>query len=287
MSSNTSAAGVVAAIYRYPVKSMLGEELNAARVEAGGVAGDRVHALIDDETGRVVSVKRPKRWSRIFELRAFTDGAVRVRFPDGIARSVDDASLTALLRAFFGRAVSVSSSPPPDAYFDEAWVRDLKDGAPPYFGRPSRFEDGDEIVAGGGLMGKQGNFFNHSPVHIVTTSTLRALAQAAPGSRFESQRFRPNVVIDIPGSEFVENGWRGRTLRIGSAVFGVTMAVPRCVMTTLAQGDLPHDPNVLRTITASNAIDALSTGTRYPCVGVYAQVLQAGEIHGGDVATLD
>ena len=171
MSSKTSAAGVVAAIYRYPVKSMLGEELNTVGVGADGVAGDRIYALIDDDTGRVVSVKRPKRWSRMFELRAFTDGTVRVRFPDGIARSVDDASLTVLLRAFFGRAVSISSSPPPDAYFDEAWVRDLKNGAAPYFGRPSRFEDGDEIVAGGGLMGKQGNFFNHSPVHIVTTST--------------------------------------------------------------------------------------------------------------------
>jgi len=285
--SETNAVGVTAAIYRYPVKSMLGEELDSATVGARGIAGDRIYALVDDETGRVVSVKRPRRWSRIFELRAFTEDGVWVQFPSGEAVSVDEASLSARLREFFERAVSISSSPPPDAHFDEAWVRELKNGAVPYYGRPSRFEDGDEIIASGSSMGRESNFFNLSPIHIVTTSSLRALAKAAPSSRFETQRFRPNVLINTRGSGFVETQWRGRILRIGSAVFEVTITVPRCVMTTLAQGNLPHDPNVLRTITASNAVDALSTGTNYPCLGVYAKVLQGGEIHRGGVAILE
>lgn len=287
MDSETSTVGVTAAIYRYPVKSMLGEELNVATVATRGITGDRIYALIDDETGKVVSVKRPKRWSRIFELRAVTDDGVWVQFPAGGALRIDDTLLSMRLREFFGRAVSISTSPPPGAHFDEAWVRELKNGAAPYFGRPTRVEDGDEILAAGSSMGTAGNFFNHSPIHVVTTSTLRALSEAAPSSRFATQRFRPNLLVDTPGSGFLETRWRGRTLRIGSAVLRVTITVPRCVMTTLAQGNLPSDPNVLRTITASNSVDALSTGTSYPCAGVYAQVLQVGEIRRGDVVTLE
>jgi uncharacterized protein len=62
--------------------------------------------------------------------------------------------------------------------------------------------------------------------------------------------------------------------------------VPRCVTTTLPQGDLPADRDVLRTISAANAIDALQTGTPYPCVGVYADVLAEGEIRCGDPVRL-
>src|SRR3954469_24782066 len=64
--------GAVQSIRRYAVKSMLGEEIGAASVMKRGVVGDRVYALIDDETGKVVSVKRPRRWGRIFELAAVT-----------------------------------------------------------------------------------------------------------------------------------------------------------------------------------------------------------------------
>jgi uncharacterized protein YcbX len=281
--------GRIASIWRYPVKSMLGEELNVAFIGARGLAGDRVYALIDNETGKVVSVKRPQRWSRIFELQAFSSnaaGAIWVRFPGENSFSIDDSSLPTRLREFLGRPVSISSLPPPNAHFDETWVRELKNGAGTYYGRPSHFEDGEEIVEAGSSMGRDGNFFNDSPIHIVTTSTLHALAEAAPASHFDAQRFRPNIVIDTPGEGFVENEWLGSTISIGSVEFSVTMTVPRCVMTTLAQGNLPRDPDILRAITANNAIDALSTGIHYPCVGVYAQVLHAGTVRIGDDALL-
>jgi uncharacterized protein YcbX len=57
-----AAVGVVQAIYRFPVKSMLGESLDSASVAADGLVGDRSFALIDAESQKVVSVKRPKRW---------------------------------------------------------------------------------------------------------------------------------------------------------------------------------------------------------------------------------
>jgi uncharacterized protein YcbX len=56
--SGTSEVGSVASLHRYPVKSMLGEELQQALLAARGVHGDRSWGLVDDGTGKVVSVKR-------------------------------------------------------------------------------------------------------------------------------------------------------------------------------------------------------------------------------------
>jgi uncharacterized protein YcbX len=279
--------GTVAAVRRYPVKSMLGEALGSGAFDARGLAGDRAYALVDDASGKVVSVKRPRWWGRMFELTASTGGepaggAVTVAFPDGASLAIDDPALPERLSAFLGRPVSVVDRAPPGATFDEVWLRDLKGGAEPYFGEPSRVEEGDEMVDGGSEMSTHGNLFNYGTVHVVTTSTTDALARAAPGSRFDPHRFRPNLVVDAPDSGFAETGWQGRTLAVGDVRLPVTFTVPRCVMTTLAQGDLPADREVLRTIARENAVDVLGTGTPYPCVGVYADVAAPGVVTVGE-----
>jgi MOSC domain-containing protein len=280
--------GKVSAICRYPVKSMLGEQLEAVALDRRGVVGDRLYALVDHETGKVVSVKRPRRWGRMFELAGLTleDGRAAVSFPDGEAIAVGDPKLSIRLAEFFGRAVSVADTPPADARFDEVWVRELKGGAEPYFGMESRVEDDEEMIDGGAFMGPQGNFFNFGAVHLVTTGTTRELARHAPRSRFDADRFRPNIVVDTDDDGFVEGAWQGQTLLIGPVRLQVSITVPRCVMTTLPQRDLPADRDVLRTIAATNSVDVLQTGTPYPCVGVYADVLAEGEIHQGDPVRL-
>ena len=279
--------GVVGGIRRYPVKSMLGEELEAADLDTAGLVGDRGHALVDVETGKVVSVKRPRRWGRMFELAAITSSeGVTVVMPDGARHAIDDPALPGALAGVFGREVSIASEPPPDASFDEAWVRDLKDGAEPYFGGASRIEEGDELVDAGGFMSAMGSFFNFGAVHLVTTGTLRRLAELAPESRFEPARFRPNIVVDTPDDGFVETSWQGRELSIGGVRLAVSFTVPRCVMTTLPQDDLPADRGVLQAVTRHNAVDTFGTGVAYPCVGVYADVVEAGRISVGDRVTL-
>src|SRR5205807_4432230 len=84
--------GSVVALWRYPVKSMMGEELNAAEVTDRGLLGDRSFALVDTETAKVVSAKNPKKWPAMFDCRAvFTTPPalgdplppVRVTLPDG------------------------------------------------------------------------------------------------------------------------------------------------------------------------------------------------------------
>lgn len=280
--------GRVSAIRRYPLKSMLGEELEAAAFDQRGLAGDRRYGLVDDETGKVVSVKRPRRWGRMFELTGHTldDGRTAVAFPDGEAVAVGDPKLETRLAEFFGRPVTVTDTPPPDACFEEVWARDLKGGAEPYFGLESRIEDGEEMIDGGAFMGPAGNFFNFGAVHLVTSASVDELARQAPQSRFDAERFRPNLVVDTDDAGFVETAWQGRRLQIGPVEMSVTITVPRCIMTTLPQGGLPADRNVLGTIATANSIDVLQTGTPYPCVGVYADVLVEGEIRRGDPVRL-
>ncbi len=62
--------GTVAALWRYPVKSMMGEELNSAEVTERGLLGDRAYALVDVETGKIASAKNPRKWPTLFEHRA-------------------------------------------------------------------------------------------------------------------------------------------------------------------------------------------------------------------------
>jgi len=262
---------------------MLGESLDSVVVDGRGVVGDRAYGLIDRETGKVVSVKRPKRWARMFELTAATrEAGVEVRFPDGTALSIDDGALPDRLSAFLGRSVSVASTPPADATFDEVWMRDLKNGVDPIL--PSRVEDGEEMIDNGQLMTVTGNFSNGGAIHIVTTSTTRRFAQLAPESRFAAIRFRPNIVIETEADGFVENGWSGKTLTIGGVRMTVVVPTPRCVMTTLAQGELPADREVLRTIARQNTLD-IGFGV-LPCLGVYADVLSDGQITVEDAVTI-
>ena len=96
----------------------------------------------------------------------------------------------------------------------------------------------------------EGTFFDVAMVHLLTTATLDRLRELYPQGRFEVRRFRPNIVVQLASGEkgFAENAWVGRTLAIGTAVrLSITGPCGRCVMTTLAQGDLPKDPGILRT----------------------------------------
>ena len=126
----------------------------------------------------------------------------------------------------------------------------------------------------------QGTFFDAAVVHVLTTATLDRLRMLYPQGRFEVRRFRPNMVIESAngGTDFVENAWIGRTLAIGDAVrLSITGPCPRCVMTTLPQGDLPRDVGILRTAAQHNQAN----------VGVYASVVQGGKVRRGDPVSLE
>lgn len=120
-----------------------------------------------------------------------------------------------------------------------------------------------------------GTFFDAAMVHLLTTATLNRLRDAYPEGRFEVPRFRPNLVVESGWDEqgFIEQNWIGHTLDIGDEVrLKITSSCGRCVMTTLAQGDLPKDTGILRTAVQHN----------HGNVGVYASVAQGGTIRSGD-----
>jgi len=270
--------GRVRDLWRYPVKSMRGEPLHAAQVSERGVAYDRSYALLDQETGKIASAKRPRLWGRLLQCQArvvSADGAVRIVLADGqeLLASQDDAG--AQLSALTGRAVHLVRTPPPAPEIERYW--------PDVAGLLLR-DTVTSVRIGQGAPA--GTFFDYAPLHLMTTATLAHLQALYPRGQVDPRRFRPNLVIEAPDGTrgFVENGWIGRTLQIGAEVrLRVTDPSPRCVVPTLPQGELAEDIGILRAVAEHNrpAVPALD-GKQLPSLGVYASVERGGVIYTGD-----
>lgn len=279
-----AATGSVRSLWRYPVKSMLGEEIESCDVTERGLARDRAYALIDAEDGKVASAKNPRKWARLFECRAQVVAgadAVRITLPDGGSVAAEDPDAGSVLSRVLGRAVALETCAPARSVLEELWL----DPAP---GGP---EVTDEVIARGS---PEGTFFDYGAVHLVTTATLERLGELYPEGRFDERRLRPNLVVSAEGGQrgFVENEWVGKTLAIGDEVrLAVTDPCPRCVMVTLAQEDLPADPGILRTAARHNSLvggQGRGPEGRYPAsVGVYARVLAGGIVRRGDPVRID
>jgi uncharacterized protein YcbX len=282
MSQQVSAS--VASIWRYPIKSMMGEELNASAITGHGVVGDRAYALVDNETGKVVSAKNPKKWPDLFAFRAsYTSppDAVRstplwITLPDGQVVRSDSSSINQILSAAVSRPVSLRSKAPETASLEQYWPE-----------REGEEQDvTSEAVAGDA---PRGTFFDYAMVHILTTSSLDQLRALYPEGRFEVRRFRPNIMINTAGEQgFVENEWVGKVLRLGERVrLQVTDPCPRCVMPTLAQGDLPFDPGIFKQGIMQNSVFVPFADKPLPSIGVYAKVLAGGTVRRGDALVFE
>ncbi len=233
-----SGIGSVAALWRYPVKSLLGEELEEGEFSGTGIYGDRAYAVADGESGQIRNAKRAG-WHDLFSFAARLEGgatgseapSLRVSTPDGHIVAGEGPDRDRLLSEAFGRAVTLEEA-----------------GGDP--------------------------FFDLGAVHLLTTASLERLRELYGEGDFDARRFRPNVVVELDSGEngFVEDGWVGRTLSLGEVVLEVTEPVARCVMTTLAQGDLPKDPKIMSTTYKYN-------DNR---VGVYARVIRGGRVRRGD-----
>jgi uncharacterized protein YcbX len=268
--------GSVVSLWRYPVKSMMGEELNATEVTKVGLLGDRAYALVDSSDGKVASAKNPRKWPQLFDFRAALADApgigakvppVRITLPDGTVANSEQPDLNQILSKVLEREVTVESASPNvrTAAAEEYW--------PDIEGLEHR-----DTVTDFGLP--EGTFFDCAVVHLLTTATLDRLRQLYPPGRFEVRRFRPNIVVETTsrGKDFVEDAWIGQILAIGDAVrLSITGPCARCVMTTLPQGDLPRDTGILRTAAQHNRAN----------VGVYASVLQGGKVRRGDSVRLE
>jgi len=285
--AHTGEVGTVMSLWRYPVKSMRGEKVSTTQIKGQGLVGDRAYAVMDRLDGKIATAKNPRKWPNLFAFRATfieeaeEDGqasSVSITLPDGTMVTSEQQDLDHLLSKSLNREVTLvsagkglvagdpsSSSPSWMARSEEYW--------PDIDGREHRDTVTDFTLP-------SGTFFDAAMVHLVTTSTLARLHELYPQGRFEIPRFRPNIVVKPVGTEngFVESDWIGRILAIGDEVrLQIIKPCGRCVMTTLAQNDLPKDPGILRT----------AVQYHQGRVGVYASVMRGGTIRRGDRVELE
>ena len=268
-STMETVAGSVVWLWRYPVKSMMGEELNASAVTQRGLLGDRAYAFMDASDGKVASAKNPRKWGKLFEIRAaYVEEPrqgdrippVRITLPDGRMCTTEQGDINQVLSGVLGREATLMAQAPDKPQLEEYW--------PDVEGLIHRETVTDESMP-------SGTFFDLGTIHLLTTATINRLRELYPQGRFEARRFRPNIVVETSEGKrgFVENEWLNRTLVIGEEVrLRVFSPCPRCVMTTLPQGDLPADSGILRTAAQHNQAN----------VGVYATVVQGGFVRRGD-----
>ncbi len=289
--------GTVESLWRFPVKSMRGEGLAEAQVTERGVLGDRAYALIDLDTGRVVSAKSVKLFPDILNCDAkFVEPPqpgndtppVQISLPDGSVLRSDSAGIDRALSIYFKRNVALKRSAPEDFTVDQ-YHPDIE-GADPAGNRDVVVQQklGSALFASLGMESPlpTGSFLDVFPISVLTTSTLARLAELQPQSRFDLRRFRMNVVLKTEPVGFVENDWVSHTIGIGDATrLNVAFLDPRCVMVTVAQHDLPKDTDVLRALVRHNKVQLADMGA-FPCAGVYAVVASPGTVRFGDSVVL-
>jgi len=266
--------GSIASLWRYPVKSMLGQNIERSVVTTKGLLGDRSYALLDVESGKIASAKYPKKWAKLLDFRArlpldsqLNDSVsvVEIILPDETSISSDNPKINQILSNILEKQVELISISPENANIDQYW---------PKVEGTAHQETVTQIYL------PSGTFFDSCFIHGITTATLDKLQELFPQGQFKPQRFRPNLVIESVSQEidFIENNWLNGVLAIGDKVkLSIDTLCPRCVVTTLAQGDLPNDLNILRTAALYNNVIA----------GIRTSILQVGHINQGDPIWLE
>ena len=268
--------GTVTALRRYPVKSMLGERIEAAEVTDRGLAGDRRLALVDRETGKVASAKTPRLWRELLNCAAtLTRTGADITTPGGRTLHGTGPDTDAALSALVGRPVTLTDTPPPAATLDRSRPDQVLES-----GLDARV-DADVVQFGSACP--PGTFLDFAPVHLITNATLARIAALSPRGTVEAERYRPNLVIDLGEEGFPENDWLGKELTLGDElVLRVIALTPRCAIPTLAHGPFPRDPDALRVLSRHNRVPAFADRAPEPCAGAYAQVVRGGRVREGD-----
>ena len=264
----------IATMWRYPVKSMLGEPIAAAHLDASGLERDRELALIDATTGLVATAKHPRLWRGLLKFSAAVDGAeVVITAPTGWVATSESAGIDDRLSDALGRPVRLARERPVAATVERPDPEDV-------------LAHGVEAeVAAATLEIGQGTpgttFVDYAPVHLISSATVDGIGT-------ELVRYRPNLVVETAegAAAFVENDWVGRDLRVGDeVVLRVVLPTPRCAVPTLEHGPLGRAPHAVRTLMTENRVDVPGSGA-LPCAGCYAEVVRAGTVRVGDRVTL-
>ena len=261
-------------IYRYPVKSMMGETLSEADIGEAGIPGDRSWAVRDEKRG---GIRGGKKIPQLMTLTAQSGAAAPlITAPDGDSASVSCEGINAWLSDKLNHPVTLWPLLPADqldhyrrgAPDTEDFEQELR----AVFGRLPE-EPLPDLTGFEELLefeSPPGTYFDAYPISIMSQQSLATMNQLEGESRFDVRRFRPNLLVDIPDTEhpFPEQAWVGKTLSIGNLTLKIEMTCPRCSMTTHGFDDLPRDTEIMRKL-----VDH-SDGN----LGVYASVERLGQI---------
>ncbi|MBL4740521.1 MAG: MOSC domain-containing protein [Sneathiella sp.] len=200
--------GTVKGLWRYPVKSLLGETCENLIIDKRGVQGDRKYAIstAEGKFGSGKSTRRFRRINNLLNLQASCQkDQLHISFPDGTIIRKNDPIIHAALSDYLGQEVTLTS---------------------------------EQSIS----------HFDAGAIHMLTTASLNWLCEKLPQSTIDERRFRPNIVIENNTSTAIELTWIGSRMQIGSTIFQIEEATEHCVMTTLEQQDLPKDPDIMRKI---------------------------------------
>jgi len=246
--------GTIKEIWRYPVKSMAGEQLDSTTVESLGIPGDRGWALRDETTGEITNGKRfPLLMQCAARYReAPVNGFVPhvdMRLPGGVQIGSDLVDVNARLTELLGKPVSL---------------------------RPLASDNSDQSAIQ--LNSARGTYFDVAPIHVLTSASLEEMKRLAPAGDWDVRRFRPNFFVETEAGRtgLIDAEWGGRTLRIGEVEILCELPCERCAMTIHAQPELRKDESIFRTI-----VKEANTN-----LGAYASVLTPGAIRTGDIVEL-
>ena len=272
----------VITIYRYPVKSMMGEALSEAVIGEAGIAGDRGWAVRDERRG---GIRGGKKIPQLMALTAQSGPAAPlITAPDGDSASASSEGINEWLSDKLNHPVTLWPLLPAhqlDHYRRGAPdTEDFEQELRAVFGRlPDEplpdltgFEELLEFES------PPGTYFDAFSLSIISQQSLTTMNQLDGDSLFDVRRFRPNLLMDIPDSDhpFPEQAWVGKTLSIGSVKLKIDSTCPRCSMTTHGFDDLPQDAHIMRALVANSGGN----------LGIYASVLQAGKVSDGDLVSV-
>ncbi len=269
-------------IYRYPVKSMMGETLSEADIGEAGIVGDRGWAVRDEQRG---GIRGGKKIPQLMTLAAQSGPAAPIiAAPDGDSASAGSESINEWLSDKLGHPVTLWPLLPAeqlDHYRRGAPdTEDFEQELRVVFGRLPE-EPLPDLTGFEELLefeSPPGTYFDAFPISIMSQQSLATMNQLDGESRFDVRRFRPNLLVDIPDTEhpFPEQAWVGKTLSIGSVTLKVDMTCPRCSMTTHGFDDLPQDAQIMRKLVTN------SEGN----LGIYASAVHAGTVSVGDSVSM-
>jgi uncharacterized protein len=271
-----SQVGVIKELFRYPVKSMLGERLTEVEIGLKGIIGDRAWAL-REPNGRIVTAKK---WANMLGFRSSYEGApepgqlapVKITLPDGSSVHADDPGASDVISSYLGRPIKLERIRPdehsraeidPATVFGDVGVANVTPGfteatLPDTFGLP------------------HGTFFDSAMIHVLATGTLEHMRSLiGADAQLDPRRFRPNIVVETDPRlmGFVEDEWLGGTLEAGPDVKIVALQQAlRCVMTTHQQSELIRDLRILR----------IAAQHHNAKVGVFASIGAPGKVRVGD-----